>query len=103
MPPVGVKPPVTPTRVALDALFRKAVHDRSRPVSPVKYAIIAPGYVVNRRCRAGEKYEWDNLAYESAHAATVKHTQLVGIVKTALVKPMTPPRYDYTATEVGEE
>ena len=54
---------------------------------------------------AGEKYEWDNLAYEPAHAATVKqlHTQLVGIVKTALVKPMTPPRYDYTAAAAGEE
>ena len=54
---------------------------------------------------AGEKYEWDNLAYEPAHAATVKqlHTQLVGIVKTALVKPMTPPRYDYTAAAADED
>jgi len=39
---------------------------------------------------SGEKYEWENLAYDAAHADTVAklHKQLVAVVKTGLVKPM---------------
>ena len=44
---------------------------------------------------SGEKYEWDNLAYDPAHKQTVTklHAQLEEIVKKSLVKPMTPPVY----------
>lgn len=45
--------------------------------------------------KSGETFEWENLAYESSHAATVAtlHKQLIAIVKTGLVKPMNPPAH----------
>jgi hypothetical protein len=44
---------------------------------------------------SGEKYEWDNLAYDPAHKQTVAklHEQLEAVVKKSLVKPMTPPAF----------
>jgi hypothetical protein len=44
---------------------------------------------------SGEKYEWENLAYNPAHKQVVAtlQAQLEGIVKKSLVKPMTPPAY----------
>ena len=44
---------------------------------------------------SGETYEWHNLAYNATFATTVQslHNQLVKIVDSAVVKPMTPPSY----------
>ena len=39
---------------------------------------------------SGEKFEWQNLAYDDAHQEVVKkmHQLLVKAVETGLVKPM---------------